>query len=310
MDTRLSVIVCTHRPDPGRLYRTLDGLKRQSLPPGAWGLIVVDNASPEPVTLPAELTANLDARLIVEPSLGLTAARIAGLRAAQGDLIVFVDDDNVLDPDYLEQAARLMAAHPDVGVAGGRVVPEFETAPQEWQKEFFGLLALREGGDLPSIVLTLRPEGSRQNTYPKNGPLGAGLVARRAALDAWLRSGHHHLISGRRGAVLSSGEDNDIVLCAMKEGWACAYFPALKITHLIPAARLEPRYLARLNRGIQKSWMQVLARHDAGPWAAVAPWTVPLRKIKAWFTYRAWSSPAARIRWQGACGHFEGRVSH
>jgi hypothetical protein len=66
-------------------------------------------------------------------------------------------------------------------------------------------------------------------------------------------------------------------------------------------------YLARLNRGIAKSWMQVLRKHDANPWSPIAPWTVPLRQFKAWFTHRAWSGPAEFIRWQGACGHFEGR---
>ena len=33
-----------------------------------------------------------------------------------------------------------------------------------------------------------------------------------------------------------------------------------------------------------------------------------LRQFKAWFGHRAWTSPAARIRWQGACGHYEGRI--
>ncbi len=80
------------------------------------------------------------------------------------------------------------------------------------------------------------------------------------------------------------------------------------LTHLIPASRLEAPYLARLNRSIQKSWMHVLSKHSANPWPAIAAWTLALRKAKAWFTYRAWANAAANIRWQGACGHFEGRV--
>jgi hypothetical protein len=51
-----------------------------------------------------------------------------------------------------------------------------------------------------------------------------------------------------------------------------------------------------------------LTLHGICPWPAIAGWTVPLRQLKAWITYRAWSGPAARIRWQGACGHFDNRI--
>ena len=72
---------------------------------------------------------------------------------------------------------------------------------------------------------------------------------------------------------------------------------------------VAPGYLARLNRGIQKSWVQVLAQHDASPWPPLTASGAALRKFRAWFTHRAWSSPAAHIRWQGACGHFAGRIA-
>jgi hypothetical protein len=95
----------------------------------------------------------------------------------------------------------------------------------------------------------------------------------------------------------------------MEAGWEVAYFPQLTLTHLIPRGRLEPDYLGRLNRGIQQSWMQVLALHHASPWPRLSRTGAQLRKAKAWVAHRAWSSPVARIRWAGACGHFDGRVS-
>ena len=98
-------------------------------------------------------------------------------------------------------------------------------------------------------------------------------------------------------------------MSALKSGWDTGYFPQLKLTHLIPASRLEPAYLGRLNRGIQKSWMQMLSLHGANPWPTLSAAGAALRQAKAWFTYQAWSSPAASIRWQGACGHFEGRIA-
>jgi hypothetical protein len=98
------------------------------------------------------------------------------------------------------------------------------------------------------------------------------------------------------------------VLTLMQAGWEVGYFPSLALVHLIPSSRLEADYLARLNRGIQHSWMQVLAAHEANPWPPVSPASAALRKAKAWITHHSWSSTAARIRWQGACGHFDGRA--
>ena len=306
---KLSVIIPTCNPHPGRLRRTLAALQAQTLSVTGWETLVVDNAS-EPSLVTAGLgefvPSNL--RLTREPEPGLSHARRHGFLAAQGEILVLVDDDNELAPDYLAETLRLFAAHPRVGALGGRSVPEFETPPAPWVREFDGLLACRDLGGEPRISSGLRNAVTGRNDYPMFAPIGAGMALRRAAAQAWLARSSPSALPDRQGGSLSSGGDNDIILCAMAAGWESAYFPSLRLTHLIPPFRTTGDYLARLNRGIQKSWMQVLTKHDANPWPPLAPRTVPLRQAKAWLTLRAWSSPAARVRWQGACGHFEGRV--
>ena len=306
----ISVIIPTHNPDPERLRRTLLGLRAQT-PPGAGGeVLLVNNASTRfPAADFFTGCAPENFSVVAEPELGLTAARRRGLTDARGDLAVLVDDDNVLAPDYLAEVAALFAAHPRVGAAGGKSLPEFAAPPAEWTREFFPLLALRDLGDAPLIATSLRPAGAPRNEYPACAPIGAGMALRRAAWEAWLQAPASNALSDRRGSALSSSGDNEIVLQVLKAGWHVAYFPSLVLTHLIPAGRLEPEYLARLNRGIQESWQQVLSHHDASPWPSLGPAGANLRKMRAWFTHRAWSSPAARIRWQGACGHFAGRVA-
>jgi len=305
----LSVVLPTHNPDPGRLRRTLLGLCGQTLPAATWETVLVNNAS---TNFPAgDFFAGCAPRnfaVIAEPELGLSAARRRGLSAARGSLIVLVDDDNVLAPDYLAEVTALFAEHPRVGAAGGRSRPEFAAKPDAWTAEFHPLLALRDLGDAPIIATSLRPSGSVRNEYPLCAPIGAGMALRRAACETWLQAAAGNL-SDRRGSSLTSGGDNEIVLHVLQAGWAVAYFPGLTLTHLIPADRLKPDYLARLNRCIQESWMQVLLRHGASPWPPLSPLGAKLRQGRAWFSHRAWSSPAARIRWQGACGHFAGRVA-
>ena len=309
MTPEISVIIPTHNPDPGRLREVMLGLRAQSLPADAWETLLIDNAS-DRFPDAAWLSSCAPSGLAVEKEheLGLSAARRRGFLRAAGRVAVLVDDDNVLAPGYLEEVLRVFDAHPRVGAAGGRSSPRFESEPPAWALEFLPLLALRDPGPAELISNGLRPAGASRNHYPEFAPIGAGMALRRAAWTAWLDAPGSRP-GDRRGTDLSSAGDNDIVLCAMAAGWEVGYFPSLSLTHIIPAARLRPAYLARLNRGIQKSWMQVLARHEANPWPPLSPRGAALRRMKAWFAHRPWSSPQARIRWNGACGHFEGRVA-
>ena len=305
----LCVIIPTHNPNRERLHRALAGLCAQTLSATQWEVIVVDNASIPPLDTSALAGASrLNLRIVREAQLGLTHARQRGFAEARGKFAVLVDDDNVLAPDYLAKVLTLFAAYPHLGALGGRSLPEFEISPPAWVREFDGLLACRDLGDRTRISAGLWDTGQQRNAYPLFAPIGAGMALRRAAIEAWLTDTLSARISDRKGSELTSGGDNDIVFTLMKAGWEVGYFPELSLTHLIPAGRLEPSYLSRLNRGIQKSWMQVLTRHEANPWPPLTPGGAALRKLKAWFSSRAWSSPTARIRWQGTCGHFDGRV--
>lgn len=309
----VNVLIPTHNPHADRLRRVLAGLRSQTLPSAQWSVIIVDNGSERAVDL-AALSEILPAKAQVlrEPRRGLTCARRTALGAARGELVVFVDDDNVLAPDYLAHVVELFGRHPHLGAAGGKVAGEFESPPAPWVAEFFDLLALRDLGEREEIAVTARPAGASRNTYPDCAPIGAGMALRRDAAQAWLDALDTDSAarpSDRTGRELSSGGDNDIVFTVLRAGWSVGYFPQLRLTHLIPTSRLRPAYLARLNRGIQRSWVQVLALHDACAWSPITRWTVPLRAARAFFRTRAWRSSAHWIRWQGHRGRFEGQAS-
>lgn len=301
----ITVIVPTRNPHPGRFRRTLGGLATQTLPRSAWDLVVVDNGSSPALASAAEpLLSALGARLVSESTPGLTPARLAGFHAARGELFVLVDDDNVLAPGYLSAVLARFAATRSLVAAGGPVVPEWETPPAAWTHEFHGLLALRDLGSAPLVA-----QGAPAAPWPKFAPVGAGLALRRSAAlsyaDAIAHDPHRRALD-RKGASLASGGDNDLIFSALHAGGDVAYFPELHLTHLIPAGRLAPAYLARLNRGIMRTWVRVLALHGQCPWPTISPATVPLRAARAWFRLGAWSGPAARVRWAGALGQFEG----
>jgi len=303
----ISVILCSHRPNEGRLLRTLGALAQQDIDTERWECLLVDNASdgcfPE-VALLRERLPSL--RIVAEPELGLSHARRRGCLETNAPVLVFVDDDNLLAPDYLSRVLELFERHARLGGLGGKVLPEFELTPPAWTEEFHSLLALRDLGPAPLVSPPAEPGPLK--SWPSCAPVGAGMALRRQALQTWLAQASSPRLCDRRGSSLSSGGDNDMVAHVLEAGWQVAYFPELSLVHLMPAGRLETGYLGRLNRGIQSSWMSVLDLHGINPWPAIPGWTCTLRKARAWFRRQAWRGGAAWVRWQGDCGHFEGRA--
>ena len=77
-------------------------------------LLVVDNASDEPIQA-STFSWNERLRVVREPVLGLTPARLTAIRGANTELLIFVDDDNLLCPEYLENAQRIARDWPTLG---------------------------------------------------------------------------------------------------------------------------------------------------------------------------------------------------
>jgi glycosyltransferase involved in cell wall biosynthesis len=302
----ISVVLTTHDPHRGRLERTLVGLLSQSLPCTDWELVVVDNASTVALTaVELELNRFCNWMLVREPRLGLTYGRLRGISESRSPVLVFVDDDNVLAPSYLHECLNIFDRNPSLGVGGGKCIPEWQSGcPEEWVAEFYEFLAIRDIGEHELLSIS---DGSA--SYPNCGPIGAGMIVKRDAIVSWAKEASvHYPPLGRVGTELLSGEDNDIVLRVYRNGWQVGYFPQLQLAHLIPAERVHREYLGRLLHGVSKSGVHWRLRHGMGTFAPAARWTLPLRKLRAYWRFRAWAGPAEYVRWRGACGQFDARA--
>ena len=240
----LSVIICTHNPRDDYFARTLAALAAQTLGHEAWELLIVDNRSDAPVAGRFDLGWRPDVRIVREEKLGLTPARLRGIREAAGELLVFVDDDNLLDSDFLESARRIAAERPWLGAWSGQCRPEFENQPEEWTRRYWGNLAIRlfdhdVWSNLPRLSATM--------------PCGTGLCVRKVVATEYLRlndEGFRRFQLDRSGNSLLSGGDNDLAACACNLGLGVGLVSALKLVHIIPNGRLTVDYLARLGEGI------------------------------------------------------------
>lgn len=305
---KITIVIPTHNPNAERLRRTLGGLSEQTLSPADWELILVDNESTPPLAekfVASHLVGSF--RIVREETLGLSHARRRGILEAKTELIVFCDDDNVLAPDYLEMAWKLMSEHPDIGVAGGKSLPSYDSDPPSWYAEGMAPLGCRDLGEKRQVLPG--SEYLSEKSYPDFAPIGAGMVFRKSAISRWLPTVGVNGVSDRKGDSLSSAGDCDIVLHALDAGWAVAYWPDIVLHHLLPENRLTPEYLGAISRTAFRDFIMVLDLHGIRPWRPIPSWTLPLRKAKAWIRNRPWTNPEAFVQWSSAAGNLEGRSS-
>ena len=308
-----SVIICTHNPRAEYLAKTLDSIRCQDIPyrQDQWEIVVVDNASHEPLAGRLDMSWHADARTIREDRLGLTHARLRSFHETCGEILIYIDDDNLLGENYLARAVSAFRDDPNLGAIGGKVLPRYEVDPPTWFHEVGISLACRDLGDA-KMAADWRDMSPADHKYPECAPIGAGMGIRRAAYAEYVRRASAdpvRLALGRRGADLASGEDNDMIMSVLAQGWTVAYLPELQLEHLIPAHRLTQAYLERYAYSSNRTWVQTLSAHGIRPWGPIAPWTAGIRKGRAFFRNRAWSGPVPRIRWRGACGLIDGRAS-
>jgi glycosyltransferase involved in cell wall biosynthesis len=269
----LDVVVCTYN-NAALLDETLDALVGQQVSSGVdWRILVVDNnctdETPEVVARHAARSP-VPLSVVSEPEQGLTPARLRGVASTTGEWIAFVDDDCVLDPNWIAQAAEFAAAHPEAGGFGGRVVLDWEQPPREFVTRYGWAFAEQDHGAEAKQVTSLA---------------GAGFVFRRAALaeSGWLE---RHFLADRVGEKLVSGGDVEMALRvgARSPLW---YSPDLRLRHRIPAKRTTLGYVLAVTRGLGTS--KLLG--DSMLWPG---------------SYRRWvlTSLGASGEWAGAAAHF------
>jgi glycosyltransferase involved in cell wall biosynthesis len=221
----ISLIICTYN-NASLLDRTLTTLSKQQVPPYVkWMCLVVDNNCIDDTLAIVNRHIRSGAiphlRIVSEPIQGLTPARLCGVKNTTGDWIAFVDDDCLLQEDWIAQAAMFASEHPNCGAFGGQVVLDWERPP-------------------PAFVLRYGYSFAEQNhgSVQKKVPflVGAGLVINRSALLAtgWVNK---PLLSDRIGKRLVSGGDVEIVLRIRSAGYELWYAPECKLMHFIPSKR-------------------------------------------------------------------------
>lgn len=239
----IAVIICTHNPREDYLKRTIESLKQQNLSRDQWSLTIIDNASDSPISELVDLKWHPKSKILREEKIGLVHARIKGIGETAEPLIIFVDDDNLLDTEYLSTSLKISKEYPFLGCWGGRIEPEFEDPEFSPKTPYHYILAIRY---IDKILWSNDPENF------ESSPIGAGMCLRRKVATQHIKNIEENprkLDLGRMGNKMVSAEDIDIIATNCKMELGKGVFPALKIIHLIPRQRMEKKFLYTLSEG-------------------------------------------------------------
>lgn len=253
---RASVVICAYtRERWAELGAAVRSVQDQT--PHPHELIVVIDHNPALLerARPAFCHATLAATVIPNAERpGLSGARNTGLRAASGEVVVFLDDDAAAQPGWL---GALLAPYADPNVlgVGGRVEPEWRGGAPAWfPDEFLWVVGCSYRG------LPARP-GVVRNL------IGANMSCRR---DVALEVGGFRAALGRVGSLPLGGEETEFCIRAGRHfaGGTWLYQPGAAVRHAVPGGRATGRYFLR--RCFAEGLSKARVSRFVGPGAALS----------------------------------------
>lgn len=271
----ISVLVATHRR-PALLEGTLRSLGAMDTAGIEWELLIVDNAplAGSRVVVPdPELRART--RVLVESTPGKNRALNAGLREVRGGLVVFTDDDVIVERGWLRELWNGAGRWPEADVFGGRVLPRWPAGATPPREHPFH-------GHAYAIADFDRPEGPYSSGYV----YGPSMAVRRAVFDAGWRFDPGIGPDGTRRYI--TGSETSLTVALERAGRGSIYLPRAVVYHQIRSEQLTSRWLH--GRAFRKGRAEALKQRLAPGESGTVPETLRAtarREYAAWQTCRS-----------------------
>jgi glycosyltransferase involved in cell wall biosynthesis len=243
--TKYSIVIPTYNR-AGELKGTLASLATIRCA-DTWEVIVVDNNCTDDtpgVVRAAAVTFPVPLKYVFEKVPGRCAAMNAGIAQSTGTVIVTVDDDIRVAPDYLDQVGSAFASLP-CDYIGGRVHPLWRGRRPSWMPEH----RTRHWA-----VIALLDEGMEPFEWTNVLPLGCNMAFTRRAFDL---TGPWNNDVGRKAGTLLGQEVREWCIRARERGLRGYYAPHVFVQHVIHADRLNKKYFRRWFywRGVSRAIM-------------------------------------------------------
>jgi glycosyltransferase involved in cell wall biosynthesis len=241
----ISVIICCYNSEE-RLPKTLEHIFAQKLSDGmTMEVLIIDNASKDNTTTIAQELWDVQGTLpqvtfqvVPEMEPGLSYAREKGMSTSSFEYLLFCDDDNWFNEDYVQRTYTFLKENKDYGAVGGNGNAACEITPPAWFEKFSSIYALG-----------CRNDGDVTNVY------GAGMGVKKSLIQ-----GYKTELSDRKGSSLASGGDSEWCMQIRKQGYKIRQVCDNTFFHFIPKERLTTSYLYRLakGRGMTKAQLKLV----------------------------------------------------
>jgi glycosyltransferase involved in cell wall biosynthesis len=231
--TDVTVLIATHNGE-SVLPRTLEGYARQSDIRFTWNMVLVDNGSTDRTFgIIKSFQDRLKIEMIFEPIAGKNHALNAGLRAADGEVVIISDDDAIPEPDFLIAWREVFIQQLSFDVFGGTIEPLFDIDPPEWMsrgrtkfEELFSARTLPDGPIEPGEIF------------------GPNMAVRRSVFDQGLR------FSGMIGPDQTDqnypmGSETEFCVRAYARGHKAWFARRPRVWHIVRPYQLKFEYCSR-----------------------------------------------------------------
>lgn len=221
--TRITVAICTWNRCE-QLRRTLDALCAVEVPPDVhWEVVVVNNnCTDQTGDVIRSFAGRLPIHEAIEPVPGLSNARNRAIDTATGDYIIYIDDDILVEKDWLSEYVKAMRAHPSAGVFGGSIRPEFDGTPPEWL-----VAGLPTVGGVYGLSRDLSGPIALDSPHL---PLGGNMAIR----TDLLRAHRFDARFGRNAGNLLTGEEAVLLRTILESSESGRWVPTARVRHCIP----------------------------------------------------------------------------
>ncbi len=237
---KLSLIIATFNRSEW-VIETLQSVIEQSAETATWECVVVNNNSSDDTVQRVEeficIHKPFDIRIVTETKQGLSHARNRGIEESKGEYIAIIDDDEIINPEFIESYINFFDTHPSVASAGGKIIARYRSERPKWMSKY------TERPIANPIDL-----GDAERIFPRYMiPGGGNMAIQRWALNKY---GAFDPSLGRCGEKLIGGEESDLFERLRIGGEECWFVPGAVMYHLIPNEKLNHQYLDRLSYNI------------------------------------------------------------
>lgn len=307
----ISVVIPT-RDRAALLAPALESLTRQTLATNAFEVLVIDNGSRDATAEVCRAYASrlLNLRYFLAHEPGLHVGRHRGLQEANGDVLVFADDDIEAFPSWLV-SIREVFNDPHVAMAGGNNLPKFVETPPDWLASLWthprkhGLRSIQELSviEFPQLHGAISP-------YLV---WGCNLAIRKSVL---MEAGGFHPDGMPKELIRFRGDgETHVSRHVVESGLNCVFDAGASIYHLVTPERMTFAYFRQrgFNQGVSDSYTILRDLHLHGRVLEAAKAVLrrlARRSYRRWMGYGAQDAKARHALRELDVGHAEGYAYH